>query len=345
MFLAYSVWIFVTLLALLPIVHHAFFGRRERRREILDFFDTEAIKQYFRRFYHARYDKFEADPTKYLTVLHDQRFGLRSFIFPLLFYIGVLALATLVVVSITIAPIFEIALSFDNYNALIAYALAGAYLWVVSDLLSRWRQRDIGPSALFNWAFRFVISIPIGLTLAAIMKEQFAAPMAFLLGAFPTNTLITFLRRQASDRLKLGDNADDKRSELEAIQGITTTIAEKFGEIGVTTLVRLAYEDPIQLAMRLNLPFVFVLDVVSQALVGMYFKDLDIARKYSIRGSIEALFLYRSLQDEDSDGHERAKIVVKDMATDLKVSPETLEETLSQIAEDPATEFLESLPY
>jgi hypothetical protein len=345
MLVAYSAWTLVVLLAVLPIAHHMMFGRSERRREILDFFDDDSIKEYFKRFYHAQSDTLGNNPRGQLSTLYDRRFGLRSFILPVIVYLPTLALAVTAIVYLAMQPVFGVAFPSNVLNPLVGYALAGAYLWVVSDLLARWRQRDIGPSALFSWTFRFVISVPLAMTLAAVLKDQFVPPLAFLLGVFPTSTLLLFLRRQAAQRLKLGDDVESSKNELESLQGINTTIAEKFAEIGITTLVQLAYEDPIQLAMRLSLPFIFILDVVAQALAGLYFKDLEITRRYSIRGAIESFFLYEQLKSEDGAKKAQAEKVRDDMAADLKISPQTLEIILMEIAEDPATRFLEKLPY
>ena len=345
MLIAYSVWGLVILLAVLPIVHHMMFGRCERRREILDFFDDGSIKVYFDRFYHAQSDKLGENPREQLTALYDRRFGLRSGIFALLIYLATLAFTVTAIVCLAIQPVFGLTFPPNILSPLVGYALAGAYLWVVSDMVTRWRQRDIGPSALFNWALRFVISVPLAMALAAIFKDEFVPPLAFLLGVFPTNTLLLFLRRQAAQRLKLGDDVESSKNELEVLQGINTTIAEKFAEIGVTTLVQLAYEDPIQLAMRLNLPFIFILDVVAQALVGTYFKDLEIARRYSFRGSIETLYFYQQLHSRDDEERASAQKVCNEMAGALKISPEALDAIFCQIAEDPATKFLDRLPY
>ena len=88
---------------------------------------------------------------------------------------------------------------------------------------------------------------------------------------FPTVTLMLILRRKAATYLGLGDDAATPKSELESLDGINTSIAEKLAEVGVTTILQLAYEDPIQLSMRLNHSFSYVLDIVGQALVAIYF--------------------------------------------------------------------------
>jgi hypothetical protein len=153
------------------------------------------------------------------------------------------------------------------------YARAGAYLWVTLDLISRYRQRDLVPSALYWYTFRFLFSIPLVFALSTSFTDLAAPPIAFALGAFPTNTLMLILRRQATQRLRLGwddkgtiDGTGTQRLELESLQGVNTTLAEKFAEIGITTALQLAYEDPIQLTMRTNLSFNFVTDLVSQSL-------------------------------------------------------------------------------
>src|ERR1700742_1125964 len=258
------------LLGLFPVIHHLAFGLRERRREIVCLLDDKAAKHYFDQFYHAVAAEMRRAPRRELEQLYDRRFGKRNLALPIAIYALALVLGVIVVATAARAQLPD-----KPVGALVtpiaAYALAGAYLWVVSDLISRYRQRNLVPSALYVAAFRIVISIPLAVAIAATLKEEVAAPIAFLLGAFPTTTLLLVARRTVGQKFGLGDQAEsDKPPEIEVLQGVNRPIAEMFSDIGVTTLVQLAYDDPIQLAMRTNLSFYFVLDIVSQALVAIY---------------------------------------------------------------------------
>ena len=334
--------IVVFLIGLLPVVHHLVFGLRERRREIMCVLDDDAVKAYFDRFYHAEAAVLNLNPRRELSRIYDHRFGIRSFVLPLIVYVTALALAILLIATVV----------GDNMpgkptpallGVVAAYGLAGAYLWVVSDLIARYRQRNLVPSALYFAAFRIVISIPLAAALGAVIQnysESVAASLGFLLGAFPTSTLFLIARRTAGKWLNLTDDPTqpDKPPELELLQGINRPIAETFSDIGVSTLVQLAYDDPIQLAMRSNLSFNFVLDIVSQALVAIYI-DPKIACKYSLRGSVEA----SSLAAQFFNNEQVAGRVVADLAAELRLSVEVIAVILYQIREDPYCKFINAI--
>jgi hypothetical protein len=334
--------VIVFLIGTLPVIHHLVFGLRERKREIMCVLDDNAVRAYFNQFYHAKAETLNKNPLKELSRIYDQRFGMRSFILPLIVYIAALALA-IVMIATVVGEHMPTKPTTALLSVVAAYGLAGAYLWVVSDLIGRYRQRNLVPSALYFAAFRIVISIPLAAALGAMIgdySESAASSLAFLLGAFPTSTLFLIARRTVGKRLNLTDdpNNPDQPPELETLQGVNRPIAEAFSDIGVSTLVQLAYDDPIQLAMRTNLSFNFVLDIVSQALVAIYV-DLKVCGKYSLRGSVETSSLAGRYFNEE----QVAVRVVADLAAELKLSIEVIAVILFQIKEDPYCKFINTI--
>jgi hypothetical protein len=326
------------LLGLFPVFHHLAYGLVERRSEILCMLNADSARLYFERFEPANAAKLAGNPERKLHELYDSRFGRRTYRWPIAAYVPALLLAIVVIAAAAGAqlpgkPIVAL------IDPLAAYALAGAYLWVVSDLISRYRQRNLVPSSLYFAAFRIVIAIPLAVALSAAVKDDFAQPLAFLLGAFPTSTLFLIARRMIGQKLGLGDQGEaNKLPELEALQGVTRQITETFSDIGVSTLVQLAYEDPIQLSMRTNLSFNYVLDLVSQALVAIYVKS-EIARCYSMRGSVEASYLAAKYFKLD----ETVKQVITALAGKLDIPEAALSVILYQISEDPYAKFINSI--
>ena len=74
------------------------------------------------------------------------------------------------------------------------------------------------------------------------------------------------------------------------MQSIGKSNAERFKDEGVTTISGLAYADPIDLTIRTNFDFNYVVDCVSQALMWIYFgKKKDYAKLFplSLRGAQE----------------------------------------------------------
>ncbi len=336
--LIYAACVAVFLLGLLPLIHFLIFGLHERRREIVCYFDKRSIRLYLEQFYSAEAERLSKNPDQALLNIYDERFGRRTFVLP-----GLVYLAGLVLVIAGVAcSLLDNILGWTGpkLESRAIYALAGAYFWVTWDLISRYRQRDVVPSALYWYAFRFVISIPLAYAVSTLFNEAVASPLAFTLGAFPTNTLMLIIRRQGAQRFGLGDDPDDLELELETIQGVNKTLAEKFSEIGIMTVLQLAYEDPIQLTMRTNLSFQFITDVISQALARIYGLDLDVTRPFSVRGAIEAAEVFDDLRSRKKETQDRAKAVVAKIAEALNQPPEIVEKVLHDIRYDPYTIFV-----
>ncbi len=332
-------------LAVVPVYHYTRFGYRERREEIVHYFNDRAIVHYFERFRRAQKT---ADAKSEFAIYYDQRFGSVSYRYPITVYLAALIAAMLWVAGAALQV--EDFKSVFKFASGVAWALAGAYFWVVQDLLLRFARRDIVPAALYGYSFRFVICVPLTYALGTILHLDKAdghvqAALAFMLGVFPTSTLILIMRRQIFQRFGLGDEIETRRYELEDLQGVTTSIAEKFSDLGIMTNVQLAYEDPIQMTMRMNLPFRFIIDVMSQALLVIYCPELDVLRKYSIRSSMDAATLYDELHDDDKEVKDRSRAVVDALASELKVPSAGLEKMLREIGGDPANKFLTELPF
>jgi hypothetical protein len=84
------------------------------------------------------------------------------------------------------------------------------------------------------------------------------------------------------------------------LSGVDPPTADRLREADVTTIPQLAYCDPVQVSMRTNLGFQFVLDLVGQALAWalawIYFeKELGDLRLLGLRGSVEIRNLLENL--------------------------------------------------
>jgi hypothetical protein len=230
--------------------------------------------------------------------------------------------------------------SSDSLRALVASALGGAFVWIISDELDRLRRRDFTVSDVYYYVFRLLLSIPFGWALTrATVTLQVGIPLAFFLGAFPTTTLFTIARRLGSQQLKLGDDAASGALELERLQSVGKSNAERFKDEGVTTICGLAYADPIDLTIRTNFDFTYVVDCVSQALMWIYFGDnCTTLFPLSLRGAQEVSTVVTWLLDPAHQAY--ALQTLADAATRLNISQNALRTTLDQIKDDPYTQFL-----
>lgn len=231
--------------------------------------------------------------------------------------------------------------SLTNLPAVAVTAFLGALTWVVYDQLNRLRNRDLAFHDVYNCVFRFLIALPFGFSLGKWVSSNSAIALAFLLGTFPTGTLFTIARRLAVQQLKLGEDTGRASNELEKLQCMSRSSAERFMDEGINTIAELAWSDPVDLTLRTNKEFDYVIDCASQALVWVYFeeKTRDLY-KLSLRTAHEVTSLVYSLNSPNSDKVTQAKETLGEAAKILGMEAGALLNTFSQIEEDPFVRFL-----
>jgi hypothetical protein len=270
-FLIYGVclagWILVLWPAFFYLIMNA--GWADRRQRILTNFTGPAVKHYFELYFPKVDIRGKSNPqlVELFEAHYRQLYGRRHLGIPLVLLaivagLGMWGAAETLRTSQTLHASFV-------WPPIILSAFLGAFTWVASDLLSRFRRRDLGPGDIYNGVFRFLIAAPFAVALAALSPEKAGIPVAFLIGVFPTTTLFTIGRRVASKYLGLGEDSASVRSDLEMLQNVGKANAERFSDEGVTTIAELAWTDPVDLAMRTNFDFNYVTDCMSQALLAV----------------------------------------------------------------------------
>lgn len=232
-------------------------------------------------------------------------------------------------------------------------AFLGAWTWVVYDQFTRLRNRDLTFHDMYGCVFRFLIALPFGFFLSKWGTGEFGVPLAFLLGTFPTGTLFKIGRRLAVQQFKLGEDAGEASNELEKLQCVSRSSAERFMDEGINTIAELAWSDPVDLTLRTNKEFDYVIDCASQALVWVYFEDkTKELYKFSLRTAHEVTSLVYTLDRDDEDNNTQAKTKAQakakaeaqatliEAAKALGMEAKALMNTLRQILEDPFVEFL-----
>jgi hypothetical protein len=185
-----------------------------------------------------------------------------------------------------------------------------------------------------------VISSP---ALASNLLPPLSVAIGMFLGAFPSDTILKFLRRQATQKLNMGDDSHvSAKSQLEYLKNVNTAVAERFADEGTTTICQLAHCDPITLTMRCGMTFGFVTDCVSEALAWIYFPDkrMDAARSYGLRGAAEIFDLIRDFSHKSEHVREGARKTLNGFATAIELDPDVVTGIFMQIAENPHTLFL-----
>jgi hypothetical protein len=150
---------------------------------------------------------------------------------------------------------------------------------------------------------------------------------------------MSIARRIATQKLGFADSENREVSELQSLQGIDITKAEQFYAEDVTTILQLAYCDPIRLTIRTGLSYSFIVDCTCQALLWIYTeKDTAILRNSGLRSAYEVLDLGLSL--EDPNEKESAEQVIRESAVALSRPESSLRNVFEQVATDPYTQFL-----
>jgi hypothetical protein len=166
--------------------------------------------------------------------------------------------------------------------------------------------------------------------------------VAFFVGAFPTTTFFQIARRFAAKQLSLGDDPVAGALELESLQCVNKANAERFQDEGINTIAQLAYCDPIDLTLRTNFDFNYVVDCVSQALLWIYLPNKgETLVGYSLRGAQEAGSLVAAVKGFVPGEQARAITVLNAAAVALKLPSDALQLTLETVAEEPYTQFLQ----
>lgn len=335
------VWIclgllFVLLLSL-PIMF-LYIGWERRRRHIVDGFTEAAIKAYFHAF-HPRSDDAQIPIKERFENYYNAEIGRRRFVWPLL----LLAAVTGTVLYWS-APSLSDLLQYETVDsgklpALAMIAFAGAYMWVLFDAIRRWYASNLLPSDLYWWCFRLVIAVPMGYAAKDIFSEDFSPALVFLLGALPTTDLLNMMKRIAAQKMGFTESGGTEISELQKLQGIDIWNAERFAAEEITTILKLAYADPIRLTIRTGFNYSYVTDCICQALLWLYVeKDIEILRKSGLRSAYEVLDLWLDLNNKAEK--EDAEKLLSQAAKDLGRSEFSLRNIFEQVALDPYTQFL-----
>ncbi|MGA3068299.1 MAG: hypothetical protein ABSF29_15750 [Tepidisphaeraceae bacterium] len=303
------------LLAIVPVLYYlgSNSGWKMRKQRILLSFKESALDKYYKLYFPAR-KKLVADNAATFEADYRKYYGRKHFVVPVILLSLISAIGLWGAAQTTLVWLGASA-GLKALPAMAVSSIMGAYTWVIYDQLRRLRSGDFARGDVGNAAFRFVIAVPFGYALG-VFDPTFGVGLAFLVGVFPTRTLFTFGRRLFNQQFKMGEAGSKGTSELEQLQNVGRTVAERFQDEGITTIAQLAWNDPIDMTIRTNLDFNFVVDCMSQSLLAIYVgSDLQKLAKYSLRGAQEVTALLDALKgsadgDSDEQGGTEGKIAL-----------------------------------
>jgi hypothetical protein len=330
-----------TFLLVTPVLRYVYAGWKYKADDITNSIDDGAKRLYLEKF-QKQITRDNQDARTAFYKNYHARFGRRYFIIPIVVLLLVAVLGSSLAVESIIKPGHHHLWSPElRLNETGLAALAGAFMWVVSDFIWRARRMDFSPSDVLWGTLRLFIAAPLGLSLGSIIKPEVLAFVAFGLGAFPLETIQSFLRQLSAKSLniELGTVQDSKLLRLD---GVDPILVERFTHEDITSIVQLAYCDPIQLTMRSNLSFNAVVDLVNQALAWVYIEDkLLRIRPLGLRGAYELRAFCEELGSSTSEPtRTNAQNIITEVAERLGVSQEKMWFVITTIAYDPYTDFI-----
>jgi hypothetical protein len=160
------------------------------------------------------------------------------------------------------------------------------------------------------------------------------------------------------------------QDHISTLTGIDAATAARIEDADITTVVQLAWCDPIRLTMHTNLQFIYILDITSQALAWVYLKEkLKPLEKIGLRGAVEIHTMFEKLKSTDPNtkswaeaSRDKAVKIINSTDPDTKSWIEASRDkalktinggtandqnaplrALQDIADDPLTKFLDKI--
>lgn len=344
-----AITLLATAVALYPVLYYIFGVWPSRQKAIFNTL-TVAAKAEYMRLYHATEEYTEnnvviTEPGARFSAFYSKWFGRGALGWPtLLIAILLLAYSFLAAIAAAKATVPLAVADVANVSPIAIAAVTGAYILVSLDTIARVTQRDLLPDDLYLSALRLAAAIPLGMAFASLASRDAQALVALAITAFPLQQLAAFLRQIAARRIGIDNPSEAAREDSPIkLSGVDRTVCERLSTVGVNTITQLAYGDPIQLTMRTSLGFVFVLDIVSQALAWVYLESkLNDLRPMGLRGAWEISVLYSEANDATSAHAANSKAVIEQLPAKLGLTKEQVENVLHQIADDAYVGFLVS---
>lgn len=331
---------------LYPLIMYIIFGWKRRSDDIILSLTPETAKIYFKKFH--RKDVSDDKSIYEFEQFYTKWFGRKYLIAPSLLIVVISIAFSYAIVD---TGLLDLSL-YEKYNQpsndyiqlppIALAAMTGALGFVAWDINWRVSRRDLSPLAIMGSVIRLLISIPLGYSLAEILKPDVGPFIAFAFGAFPLQTVQTILQRLANSHLNAQLGASASKDQVTELSSVDRVIADRLADADITTVCQLAYCDPVQTCMRTNLDFAFVSDIVAQALAWIYLGEkLSKLRTIGLRGAVELRMLYVDSTGSDVERRKHAEELIKEAASQVSLSPSKFKNVLEQIGDDPYTVFLE----
>ena len=247
----------------------------------------------------------------------------------------------------------------------IIMALAGGYTWSVYQIVSRIRASELLPVDLYEIDLGLLASVPVGIAFSLITAELDGVRsfMAFAASAFPLRDVSLIVRQYATRRMLGSPDASAARpagtsstraAERHlgtAIEGLSDETLARLSEIRITTVLDMAYSDPIKIMVQTGFPLPVIIDWMDQSIWALYVGDLKAEiNKWGIRCSLDVCeFVDLHLLDggvKKREIAESSKVALEALSKKMSIPTSTLlQDLFFRIYGDPQVVILRKLWY
>ena len=354
-----------TSLAVAPLIRFVMVGWEARRHEFLNRLNGDALTAYLQQFWeihtrdHERFgfidwkpsdetvtesdkkvtkDQIKTTMEKAFDAIYSEQYGRSAFIVPIVLLIAIIFISTVLSVLFYLDLKQIIHIRTLDISAKIAIAsMAGAYMYVVSNIIQSVRQRSLNTSDIYWHILRMLLAIPIGFALTSPMITNIDVGIrpfvAFGLGTLPMDQIIKVLSEATRKILPSSFKVDEKSDKLIKLTGVTNRVASILTAEGVDSIEQIITVDPVLLSIRTGFSFKFILQLGSQAIVRRHLGKS--AKKLIQLGLADAKSISALVADLDNDkeknlaAQKRAKAVLKFAASRIVVSGGVANDTVA----------------
>lgn len=244
-------------------------------------------------------------------------------------------------------------------SATIIMALAGGYIWSAFQICARRRSSELSPDDLYEIDLGLLAAVPIGIAFSLITLDAngLRTFVAFSASAFPLRDVQRLFRQYTTRKtLESSDaaTAAARPAELHlgtTIEGLSDPTLVRLGELGISTVLDMAYCDPIKVMVQSGFSLPVIIDWIDQSLWALYAGELKTKiDKLGIRCSLDACE-FTDLHLRDDSGKKKTTIdgsdkeALETLAQAMGSTPVLLQDLMFRIACDPQVVLLRKLWY
>ncbi|MBZ5635960.1 MAG: hypothetical protein LAO55_22755 [Acidobacteriia bacterium] len=245
----------------------------------------------------------------------------------------------------------------DRLPTVVIMALAGGLVWSLYQIVSRIRGGALGPGDLYEIALGLLVAVPVGYAFSLVTAELEGVRsfMAFAASAFPVRELSRLVRQYATRRmLESSPTTSSRPAERHlgtAIEGLSDETLTRLGELGIATVLDMAYSDPIKIMVQTGFALPLIIDWTDQSIWALYSGDLKSElNKQGIRCSLD-VSEFVDMHLLDGNGQRRTvlegphKVALDAIAGKMGVDQSLVQDLFFRIYVDPQVVVLRKLWY